>query len=66
MTVRPLALKDEASLVIFDEQTTSFAATRDAAVELLAMHEIAPRGVRHVPSVQMRLITQSIVALHLK
>jgi len=66
MTGRPLAWKDEASLVIFDEQTTSFAATRDAAGELLTMHEIAPRGVCHVPSVQKRLITQAIVALHLK
>lgn len=65
MTVRPMALKDEPSPVIFDERATSFAGIRDAAVELLAMHDIAPRVVRYVASMQKWLITQAIVALHL-
>ncbi|MCW5605744.1 MAG: hypothetical protein KIS86_18910 [Devosia sp.] len=52
--------------MILDERATSFAVIRDAAVELLAMHDIAPRVVRYVASMQKWLITQAIVALHLK
>lgn len=41
-----------------------FAVLRDAAKELLAMHDVAPRVVRYVASMQKWLITQAIVALH--
>jgi hypothetical protein len=52
--------------MILDERTASFAVIRDAAVELLAMHDIAPRVVRYVASMQKWLITQAIVTLHFK
>ncbi|OJF92564.1 hypothetical protein [Pararhizobium antarcticum] len=41
-----------------------FAVLRDAAKELLAMHDVSPRVVRYVASMQKWLITQVIVALH--
>lgn len=41
-----------------------FAVLRDAAEQLLAMHDTAPRVVRYVASMQKWLITQAIVALH--
>jgi DNA-binding IscR family transcriptional regulator len=44
--------------------STYFAALRDAAEQLLAMHDTAPRVVRYVASRQKWLITQAIVALH--
>lgn len=45
-------------------ESTFFAVLRDAAEQLLAMHDIAPRVVRYVASMQKWLITQAIVALH--
>lgn len=44
--------------------STFFAVLRDAAEQLLAMHDTAPRVVRYVASMQKWLITQAIVALH--
>ncbi|MBD9375398.1 hypothetical protein IB238_22525 [Rhizobium sp. ARZ01] len=66
MTIRPLARKDESNTLILGEGAASIAVIRDAAVELLAMHDIAPRVVRYVASMQKWLITQAIVALHFK
>jgi len=43
---------------------TFFVVLRDAAEQLLAMHDTAPRVVRYVASMQKWLITQAIVALH--
>lgn len=40
------------------------AVLRDAAEQLLAMHDTAPRVVRYVASMQKWLITQAIIALH--
>jgi hypothetical protein len=37
---------------------------RDAAHKLLAMHDVAPRVVRYVASMQKWLITQAIVVIH--
>lgn len=55
---------DEANPMILGERAASFATIRDAAVELLAMHDVAPRVVRYVASMQKWLISQAIVALH--
>lgn len=41
-----------------------FVVLRDAAEQLLAMHDVAPRVVRYVASMQKWLITQAIMALH--
>ena len=41
-----------------------FTLLREAAEKLLSMHDVAPRVVRYVASMQKWLITQAIVALH--
>lgn len=50
--------------MIHSSEPTFFAVLRDAAQELLAMHDVSPRVVRYVASMQKWLITQAIVALH--
>lgn len=48
----------------WNDDSTFFAVLRDAAEQLLAMHDAGPRVVRYVASMQKWLITQAIVALH--
>lgn len=50
--------------MIHGSESTFFAVLRDTAEKLLAMHDVAPRMVRYVASMQKWLITQAIVALH--
>lgn len=63
-TTMPLGSQDVLSPVTWDGGKAFFAVLRDAANELLAMHDVAPRVVRYVASMQKWLITQAIVALH--
>ncbi|WP_342242805.1 hypothetical protein [Ensifer sp. OTU672] len=63
-TTMPLGQKDDLNPMTWSGESTFFAVLRDAAEQLLAMHDIAPRVVRYVASMQKWLITQAIVALH--
>jgi hypothetical protein len=60
----PLGSQDEFSPMTWSGGAAFFAVLRDAAKELLAMHDVAPRVVRYVASMQKWLITQAIIALH--
>jgi hypothetical protein len=51
-------------LAAFDINATFIDVLRDAAQKLLAMHDVAPRVVRYVASMQKWLITQAIVVIH--
>lgn len=50
--------------MLLSSKPTFFAVLRDVAEELLAIHDVSPRIVRYVASMQKWLITQAIVALH--
>lgn len=63
-TTMPLGSQDDFSPMTSSGGAAFFAVLRDAAKELLAMHDVAPRVVRYVASMQKWLITQAIVALH--
>lgn len=60
----PLGSQDVLSPMTWSGGSAFFAVLRDAAKELLAMHDVAPRVVRYVASMQKWRITQAIVALH--
>ncbi|MGF6159433.1 hypothetical protein M2267_004705 [Ensifer sp. KUDG1] len=63
-TIMPLGSQDAFSPIAPLEGSAFLAVLRDAAKELLAMHDVAPRVVRYVASMQKWLITQAIIALH--
>lgn len=50
--------------MMWGEGAAFLAVVRDAAAQLLAMHDVAPRVVRYLASMQKWMITQAIVALH--
>ena len=58
------ATPHDAPVVPYREKPIFLAVLRDAAEQLLAMHDLAPRVVRYVASMQKWLITQAIIALH--
>ena len=60
----PSEPKGASALSAQEDAPLFLAVLRDAAQQLLAMHDVAPRAVRYVASMQKWLITQAIVALH--
>ena len=62
--MRPSGSKNGFNPMTWNGDPKFFAVLRDAAEQLLAMHDAAPRVVRYVASMQKWLITQAIVALH--
>lgn len=62
--MRPSGSKNGFNAMTWNGDPKFFAVLRDAAEQLLAMHDAAPRVVRYVASMQKWLITQAIVALH--
>lgn len=62
LQTEPSAPKDHFNPMTHSSESTFFAVLREAAEELIAMHDVAPRVVCYVASMQKWLITQAIVA----